>query len=374
MRLLILSIEYPPLGGGASPVIHELNKQFLLRGHQVTVVTMALKSLPDHEWIDGVEVYRVKSFRTHKHISNAWEHSAFLFSAKRLLNRLLRQQTFDFCYTHFILPTGILAHWLYKKYQIPYVVTAHGSDIPGFNPDRFKLMHLFTPPLIRRIIGGSTAIITPSMYLRQLIVDLGQIAAHKIILIPNGVDTECYAPGLKKPILVSTGRLLERKGFQFLLEAVADEAMPIEVHICGDGPMMPTLKSIAARSKTKVVFHGWINNKSDVYRNLLAEATFFSLISAKENASISLLEALAAGCVVITSNVSGCPESVGDAGLCLPPGDVNALKDTLKKLLKDKDLREMYMHRGRSRAISHFSWPAIAEQYLKLIPSDHETA
>jgi glycosyltransferase involved in cell wall biosynthesis len=373
MRLLILSIEYPPLGGGASPVIHELNKQFLAQGHQVTVVTMALKGLKDHEIIDGVDIFRVRSFRTHKHISNAWEHSAFLFSAKRLLRDLLKQEQFDFCYTHFILPTGILSAWLYRRYNIPFVITAHGSDIPGFNPDRFRLMHLFTPPIIRRIIRQSKAIITPSMYLRQLILDIGQIAEEKIITIPNGVDTNFYAPDQKKPVLVSTGRLLDRKGFQYLLEAVADEQLPIDVHICGDGPMMPVLKSIAAKSKTQVHFHGWLNNKSDTYRQLMAEATYFSLVSAKENASISLLEALASGCVVITSNTSGCPESVGEAGICIPPADPLALKAVLKQFIDNPELRDNHMQLGRTRAVTQFSWPAIADRYLALMKTVHET-
>lgn len=367
MRFLILSIEYPPIGGGASPVIHEINKEFVSRGHQVTVVTMAYKGLSAFEFIDGIEIHRVNSFRVHKHLSRVWEHVFYLAAARRALRKLISTHQFDFCFTHFVLPTGILATWLWKKYKLPYSLTSHGSDIPGFNPDRFRFMHRFTPALIRRIIQHASAVTTPSNYLRQLILDMGGMDEGKFRVIPNGVDTALYTPGNKKPIVVSTGRLLARKGFQHLIEAVAYESFPLEVHICGDGPMMASLREQAAESKTPIHFHGWLDNTSESYRNLLAEAKFFSLVSGKENASISLLEALSAGCVVITSNVSGCPESVGDAGICIAPRDVHALRDVLRQLMADDQMCRSYMEQSRQRAITHYSWPAIADQYLSLV-------
>lgn len=367
MRMLVLSIEYPPLGGGASPMIHEINKQFIHLGHEVTVVTMAFKGLPSFEVMDGIEVHRLHCFRLHKHISRLWEHIAYLVAARKFLLQYIPQHHFDYCFTHFLVPTGILAKWLLTNFKIPYIITAHGSDIPGFNPDRFILHHHLTPPLLRSIIGSSTRIVAPSKYLRTMIMEIKGVTPDKLEHIPNGINTDDYLPGVKKPIVLSTGRLMARKGFQYLIAAVADEHFPFEVHICGDGPMMHTLKEKARHSKTPVIFHGWINNKSQQYKTLLAEASVYCLVSAKENASISLLEAMSSGCAVITSNVSGCPESVGDAGICIPPADVAALKYELRKLVSRPDLMEHLMREGRRRAINEFSWPAVAERYLDLV-------
>lgn len=372
MRMLVLSIEYPPLGGGASPMIHEINKQFILQGHEVTVVTMAFKGLSAFEVMEGVEVYRLRCFRLHQHISRLWEHIAFIFAARNFLGPFVSRQKFDFCFTHFLVPTGIIAKWLFTKYKIPYIITAHGSDIPGFNPDRFILPHHLTPPLLRSIIRSSTRIVAPSRYLHSMIMGIKGVTADKLEHIPNGINTNDYLPGMKRPILLSTGRLMARKGFQYLIEAVADEPFPFEVHICGDGPMMHQLKEKAMYSKTPVIFHGWVNNKGEQYKSLLAEASIYCLVSAKENASISLLEALSSGCAVITSNVSGCPESVGDAGICIPPADVNALKIQLRKLVSEPDTMRYYMKEGRARAIREFSWPSVAQRYLDLIiQKDH---
>jgi glycosyltransferase involved in cell wall biosynthesis len=368
MHFLILSIEYPPVGGGASPMIHEINMQYIAKGHQVSVVTMAVNGLEDHVMKDGVNIYHIDCFRMHRHISNVWEHVSFILAAKRFLRLFLRQQRIDFCYTHFLVPTGILARWLLTTYGIPYVITSHGSDIPGYNPDRFKLIHRFTPPLIRSIISSSVAVVSPSKYLYSLILRMGGIQDEKLMHIPNGIDTDFYLPGTKKDIVLATGRLLERKGFQYLIDAVADEQFPFEVHICGDGPMMKILKEKAANSKTKVVLHGWLDNKSEKYLSLLAEASIYVLVSGKENASTSLLEALSSGCVVITSNISGCPETVGPAGMCLPPADVKALKSALKELTLNPEMAYKFMKEGRERAILYFSWKKIADKYLSLIP------
>lgn len=366
MKILILSIEYPPLGGGASPMIHEISKQYVESGHEVSVVTMACGELPLNEKMDGVDVHRVKSFRRKMHISYVHEHIAYMWAAKIFLKKYFRQHSFDVCHAHFLVPTGILARWVRRRYNIPYIITSQGSDVPGYNPDRFNFLHRFTPPLIRSILLESLCIVAPSKYLQSLIIKVSPAHANKVFQIPSGIDTDFYVPAEKKNIILSTGRLLPRKGFQYLIEAVADEHLPFELHLCGDGPMMNELKSLAKNSKTPVVFHGWLDNKSQVYRKLLSEATIFSLVSAKENASTSLMEALSAGCAVITSDVSGCPETVGDAGVCVPPADTLALKARLKELIENYDYRVQLMHAGRERAIREFSWPSIAWGYIDL--------
>ena len=114
-------------------MIHEINKQFILRGHEVTVVTMAYDGLPASEIVDGVNVFRINSFRRLKHKSRVSEHLAFLYAGRKFLDGFVTMQRFDICFAHFLVPTGILARWLYKAHKIPYIITAHGSDIPGFS-------------------------------------------------------------------------------------------------------------------------------------------------------------------------------------------------------------------------------------------------
>ncbi len=367
MNILVLSIEYPPIGGGASPQSHEINKQYHLKGHQVTVVTMHTGDLPLEEVKDGVNIIRIKCFRRYAHISYFWEHIAFIFACKHRLKKLVNENKYDVCHTHFLIPTGLIAKWVRKRYNIPYIISSHGSDVPGYNPDRFQMIHRFTPTWIKGIIRDSSFIVFPSKFLRSLLRETITQYDEQLMHIPSGIDTDYFTPGSKKPILVSTGRILPRKGFQHLLHVVAKKAYPIEVHICGDGPSLPALKEIAQHSQTAVIFHGWLDNQGEKYKNLVAEASIFSLVSGNENASSSLLEAMASACAIITSNVSGCPETVGEAGICIPPGDEAALQEQLEKLLDNPDVSAQLMTKARTRAINVFAWPAIADQYIELL-------
>lgn len=367
MRILVLTIEYPPLGGGASPMTHEVNKNYIRRGHEVEVVTMSFKGLPDEEKVDGVLIHRVQSKRSQKHISYPLEHVFFIIAARKFLKKYLLTHSFDVCHTHFIIPTGVLARWVFKNYRIPYIITAHGSDVPGFNPDRFFLLHKITPPLIRSIVKWSSAVVVPSLYLGSLLKKVITRSDSKIIHIPNGINTDYFVPGIKEKIIVSSGRLLERKGFHHLIEAVSKEDIGYEVHICGDGPMLSQLKTLASKSKTPVIFHGWIDNRDELYKSLLSRATFYALVSSNENASISLMEAMSSGCVVITSNVSGCPETVASAGICIPPGQIDTIRSTLTSLIIDSDAQQAYMQAARQRAIDTYAWPSITDRYLTLL-------
>jgi glycosyltransferase involved in cell wall biosynthesis len=366
---LVLTIEYPPLGGGASPMAHEINKNYIARGHQITVVTMPFNGLPGEEIVDDVQIFRVPCRRSKMHISYPPEHISFLFAARKFLKKYLPEHPQDVCHAHFIIPTGLLARWAKKKFNIPFIIKAHGSDVPGFNPDRFYFLHLLSPPLLRNIIKYSSGIVVPSLYLKSLLQKVTREEQAKVIHIPNGINTDYFVPAKKEKTIFSSGRLLERKGFQHLIEAVSKEDPGYTVHICGDGPMMDRLKHQAGKSKTPIVFHGWIDNRDELYKSLLAQATFYCLVSSNENASTSLMEAMSSGCVVITSDVSGCPETVSDTGICIQPGNSELLLEILKSLINDEALRSALMTAARQRAVEKYGWHAITDKYLELLQS-----
>lgn len=367
MKILVLNYEFPPLGGGASPVSYEMAKGYVKNGHKADVVTMSFKNLPSFEQKDGINIYRVKSWRSKKEICHPWEQLTYIISAAFFLKKHLKNNTYDICHCHFLIPTGIVALWVKKKYGLNYIVTAHGSDVPGHNPDRFKLLHKFTKPILRRVCGEAKKIISPSNFLASSIRK--RIGNYKIEIIPNGIYPDRFRPKKKKKIIFSAGRLLRGKGFHFLIKAVSNKDVGYEVHIAGDGPMMSELKKLAKKSKTKIVLHGWLDNKSREYKKLLEESSIYSLVSEKENFSVSLLEAMSAGCAIITSNVSGCPESVGEAGITINPKDVKQLREKIWYLTQHPAEIENLGKKARKRVVEHFGWEKIIREYEKLISS-----
>jgi len=368
MKILILNYEFPPLGGGASPVGYEIAKRYVQKGYEVDVVTMGYRGLPKEETIDGINIFRVPSLRSRKELCRIHEMLSFVISAIWFLNKRLKKVHYDINHTHFIIPTGIVSLWAKRKFGLDYIITSHGSDVPSYNTDRFTLSHKFSRPILKKVSLNAKKIVSPSRFLKKIMVEnIDAKLEKRIEVIPNGIDPSVITPKDKVKTIVATGRLLPRKGFQYLIKAVSDEDLGYEVHIFGDGPMMPKLKRMTVVSRTKVILHGWVNNGSEEYRDALGSAAIYCLPSSKENASIALLEGMSAGCAVITSNVSGCPETVGDAGLVVEQKDSRAIKEALISLMTNPEKLKTYQEKARERVMNVFDWDQIINKYINIL-------
>jgi len=263
--------------------------------------------------------------------------------------RLARGGNYRFSHVHFIYPDGVVA-WLTKRFTgLPYIITAHGSDVPGYNPNRFRLLHVLLKPIWRRITTDADLIICPSAAIESLIKASNPRARTEII--PNGIDLEKFHPQPKVPkrLLVVT-RMFERKG----------------VHVVGDGPYLDTLKSLAAQLGVRAKFYGYMDNDSAELRNLYETASLFVFTSESENFPIVLLEAMAAGAAIVTTSDTGCAEVVGDAALLVPSRDADALRAALEKLSRDPELVGRLGRAARERVVKRFGWERVIELHLEV--------
>lgn len=346
------------------------------KNFKIDVVTMHYSGLPREERInENLTIYRVPSFRQKMELCEPHEQAIYLFTGLIKCLILLRRNRYDLCHTHFLIPTGILAFILKITYGLKYVVTAHGSDIPGFNKDRFLVMHRFTRPVLKAVGLKSEKVVSPSRYLAKLVLkNVSSQINQKIVHIPNGINIHRFKPQKKKNYIFASGRLLPRKGFQYLIKSVSSQNLNCELHIAGDGPHRAELEKLAARSKAKIVFHGWLDNNSTEYKNLLERAKFYSLFSSAENASIALLEAMSAGCIVIISDSPGSVETVGNAGFIVDPSKSQEYTDIIREVTKDSKLFEKYKKKSRMRVKKYFSMDICitnhANLFNKIIKSD----
>lgn len=364
-RLLVLNYEWPPLGGGASPVSYELAKRLSETGeYDIDVVTMRYKGLPKYEEIHThLRVHRVWSLRSKKELCHPWEQLTYLVTGYFKARALIQKGKYDMCHTHFIIPTGVLAWVLKKQFGLEYVITSHGSDVLGYNKRFRKLYPLLVRPW-KAILYNAKTIISPSLFLKSRILDVYKdYNEEKIVVIPNGIDTTKFVPQEKKPYIFSSGRLFPNKGFQYLIQAVSEEDLGWEVHIAGDGPMRAELEEMAKNSKTKVVLHGWLDNNGKEYKDLLEQASIYVLASEKENASIALLEAMSAGCAIITTNISGCPETVGEDGVLVDIKNSVQIKKAIKDLLLEESTLVNKQNSMLSRVKDVFLWEQIVKKY-----------
>ena len=365
MRILVLNYEYPPLGGGSSPITASLCNELADRGVRVDVVTMAFRGLPKLEKHGNLQIHRIRCLRSRKHICYFHELSSYVISATLKALSLAKKNRYDLVHTHFIVPGGIVAYLLHARLGIPYVITAHGSDVPGYNPDRFRWIHRLIGSVWRRVLSKALAVTSPSEILASLIRKATREPVA-IEVIPNAIDPDWNRPSIKHSSILVVSRLFERKGVQYLLQALSTIRTGCEIHIVGDGPLLPHLQNLAAQVPDEVVFHRWLENDSAALKALYQEALVFVFPSEAENFPVCLLEAMVSGVAVLASDIPGCREVLGDTAVYVPPRSSEAIREALKNLTNQRSRADAMGRASRRRAVEKFSWGVVAEQYLNL--------
>jgi glycosyltransferase involved in cell wall biosynthesis len=357
VKLLSLTYEYPPIGGGGGAVAAALNQALALHGDRIHVVTSAMRDLARHEVVDGVDVHRAPCWRRHRHYTTFPELATTLHSSYRLAAKVIQEQQPQLIHAHFAFPSGIVARQLSRDFNIPYVVTAHGSDIPGYNPDRFRILHVLMHPLWRRVISDAAAITSPSNFLANL---LRKSLDRDVKVIPNGYSPDVHHGRPKRNLVLVVARLFPRKGVQHFIESLHGQNIDWEIVVAGDGPHMRRLKKLARDLRVPVRFLGFVDRFT--LRRLYEEARILVFPSIRENFPMVLLEAMDAGCAVLTTDAEGCAEVVGDAGIVVPKGNALVIRKALIELLHDDDKRRDLSARARERSLQ-FRWTSISAQY-----------
>lgn len=365
MRILSICYEYPPLGGGGAKVVAGLIGELAGPGCTIDLVTMWFPGLPFRERHGDFNIFRIPCVRFDKGVCRMWEMPLYLIVALPVLVWLCLTRRYTLNHTHFVFPDGVLALLLKMLFRLPYVITAHGSDVPGYNPDRFKLAHTLLAPVWRMIVRKADRLVSPSTALADLIDKRDSLA--QVEIIPNGIDTDKFTPSehRKNRILVVT-RMFERKGVQYLLQALVGFAHGYEIHIVGDGPYLPVLKRQIDDKDMTVKFWGYLDNQSPEIRDLYERSKIFVFPSVAENCPIVLLEAMASGLAIVTTEGTGCAELVGDAAVLVKRRDAESIRTALETLIADPGLIDELGKAARRRLEERFGWKAVAQRYLSL--------
>lgn len=364
----MLCYEFPPIGGGGAKVVDGLTKALSTTNHEIHLVTMRYRGLPPYEVRKNLHIHRVKCVRLSQSICTFPEMITYVISGFFYTLKLNKHHKFELNHTHFIFPDGILAFLLNKIIGLKYIITAHGSDVPGYNPNRFKIFHKILRPLWKKIVNSSQQMIFPSNNLFKLFQKIENKKTG--IIIPNGISLEKFSPTVSKQnkILV-VSRIFERKGIQYVLKALEGLNHNYAINIVGDGPYLNFLKKIANELKIDIMFLGFIDNDSVELKSLFEESKIFIFTSESENFPIVLLEAMVAGMAIITTKGTGCEEVVGDAAILVEPKNAEEIKQALKKLLSNPELCSNLQQASRRRVEEFFSWDSVAKKYTDIYSS-----
>lgn len=256
---------------------------------------------------------------------------------------------------------------------LPFSFTAHARDIYKTNP----------PPL-REKIEAAQFVVTCARanqdYLRS-IVRADQ--RHKVLLGYHGVDAGKFSSGDERPandppVILSVGRLVEKKGFPYLLQACAllkERGLSFRCVIVGDGPeLKPLRRQIHELGAGDVVELAGARNQEAVLEEYRRADVFALPCIVQRDGDCDgipnvLMEAMAVGLPVVSTPVSGIPELVrsGENGLLVESRNARELASALELLLRDRALRERLSAQGRANVSEQFNSATTVRWLARLL-------
>jgi glycosyltransferase involved in cell wall biosynthesis len=223
--------------------------------------------------------------------------------------------------------------------------------------------------------------------MQKALIEKAKVDPRKMVIVPNGVDTEFFRPGLKneqflrkyeleeQSYILFVGRVSPEKGVHILLRAFKQivNDIPKDFKLVAVGSLASAFNSVQPSSYAeamtnyakeklgeRVVFTGAIDRNS--LRILYSNAYCFILPSLAEAFPMVLLEAMASGTPPIGSTAGGVPDIILDGvnGLLFRKGDWKDLASKLLMLIVDKNLRDELAINARKHAEKYYSWFSIA--------------
>ena len=275
---------------------------------------------------------------------------------------LFRRHAVDHFHVHFANRAAHTALFLKAMSGLSFSVTAHGQDF---------MADLGNDDLLREICDEAEFVAVETEYSRGLMQARCPNAASKIHRVYNGMDLANFLEAGPKSSaggtveILSVGRLVAFKGFEYLIEAceqLRQRSIHFHCEIIGDGPLHEKLQHEIdeLRLGERITLAGAL--PQDCVLEKLRACDIFALASTTDDNGASdifptvILEAMASARPVVSTTLAGIPESVIDkeTGLLVPAGESWLFADALGTLCRDPGLRARYGAAGRARVEQHF--------------------
>lgn len=388
IRYICFSEYYLPQKGGHIVWLHEVCKR--LGG--VQVLTGRVNGFPLHERIENVEIKRINLSR----LSALRPESLFLYAnfiARGILAALSVRPVAILAAR--VLPEGLVGGIIGRILNLPVITLAHGEEIAvyGVRPHNARgqsSVARLKRCLIWKSYGMSTVIIANSRFTARLLQE-GDIPPKRIRIIHPGTDPTVFCPRPKNytkmrewgvregPVLLTVGRLCDRKGQDVVLSAmprILEEFPSVQYIVAGEGPKHAELVGIAKELgiDRSVRFLGLVDqedlpelyNVADLFimPNRILEGQ-----GEVEGFGIVFIEASASGKPVIGGDSGGTEDSIQDgfAGLRIDGRKPHIVAEAVIRVLSAPDWARRLGEAGRQRVLRQFTWDHSAAQIRDVI-------
>jgi glycosyltransferase involved in cell wall biosynthesis len=401
MRIALLSYRSKDHCGGQGVYVRHLSRGLVELGHDVEVFSgqpypqlldprVRLTEVPSLDLYREPDPFRVpwpseiRDSIDLLELATMWsagfpEPRTFSLRAARLLAD--RRDDFDLVHDNQCLGTGLLK---IAAAGLPVVATVHHPITRDRELD-LAAARWWRKPLLRRWYGFlkmqqavarqiQDLLTVSSSSAADIVADF-DVATDQLHVVPLGVDTDLFRPGSaprqRGRVIAIASADTPLKGVRTLLHAIARIRVNRDVElrlVAKVEPNGPTHKLIAELGISDIV-HITSGLPDAELAALFASAEVACIPSLYEGFSLPAVEAMASGTPIVASQVGALPEVVGTDGACaqlVPPADVAALTRALGDLLDSPDKRRALGQAGRARAVSVFSWEAVAAQTVRV--------
>ena len=271
---------------------------------------------------------------------------------------------FDVLHAQYGYPCGFAVLEASRRTGVPNVVSIQGGD--GHWVGSCCETHRLA---MTRVLDHANAVLIGCASFRDEVVQRLGTAPSRFTIVPGAVDTSRFTPGADSDVLLYHGRVDARKGVLDMLQAlrlVRDEGDAFRLLISGIGP---TFDETAAAIVTLglqdcVEMTGYVDYEQvpEVYRR----AGVFVSPTYAEGFSNTILEAMASRMAVVSCRSVGVVDCIrdGENGLLTEPGDVPALADAVRRVLRDAGLRRRLAEAALVECRTVYSWAKVGRQIM----------
>ncbi len=380
LSVMMLSWEFPPrIIGGISQHVKYLSTSLARSGVKVYVVTCDFPGAPEHEVIDGVEVFRIDSYKNPSPDFATWVYLMNVNMQKEaagLINSL--GGNVDVIHAHdWLVATAAIG--LKHVFRKPLFATIHSTETGrrnGIHFDYERMIHETEAWLTYE----AWKVICCSDYMVSHVQWAFGLPSDKLIMVPNGVNYDIYSKYEnedmrqfrskfaipEEKIVLFVGRLVYEKGVHVLVNAAPKVLTKANAKfiIVGNGYMKDQLSGLvkATGLANKVIFTGFVDD--DTLRRLQTCANVSVVPSLFEPFGIVALEAMAAKSPVVVSDTGGLSEIVEHdvSGVKAYPNNPDSLAWAITKVITDDGYANWLRTNAYKKIQEKYNWNRIAQQ------------
>jgi len=402
MKVLVLTTTFPRWKNDTTPAfVNQLSYNLQKCGLDIVVLAPHCEGSEGFEILDEMRVYRFPYFFPARYQKLAYDGGILpnikksnlakvqipflLISEIFYVLKIIRKENIEIIHSHWIIPNGFIGAICKILFSIPHITTAHAGDV--FTIEKSKLLRLIGSFVLTHADG----ITANSTYTRNSIISIEKRVDNIVQVIPMGVDKQRFwkkdqESHQKIPdsrIILSVGRLVEKKGMKYLImamEEVVNTYPDAKLLIGGDGPEKDNLIELCRELKLdeNVKFLGYIPDEKIPLIYSASDIFVLPSVETKhgdtEGLGVVLLEAMASGIPVIGSNIGGIPDIIEDrkTGLLVKSRDSHDIAEKILFLLSNREYCINLTTNATNLLNQKFSWDIVTRQFFELIQNVSE--